>query len=215
MAGEPTSATTSTGDDDHGGETEMRFKTVLTHLSRPGVRIHGFVNPPVQRGSTVIFPTVKARNDRCGRAFLCVAISIPIPRVHTPTHKFRATYQPTPYPRSQLAAAQAIRAGADVRDLRHPNTLRAGGFGGAHRGRHALPGLLWLCLYVEVPVIDAFSLTPTHHQITSSGLCACTIAILSFLKAGDHVLLPDSVYGPVRLSFAFSRSRGRKIFLDI
>lgn len=42
---------------------EMRFKTVLTHLSRPGVRTHGFVNPPVQRGSTVIFPTVQARND--------------------------------------------------------------------------------------------------------------------------------------------------------
>lgn len=46
-----------------GEDGEMRFKTVLTHLSRPGVRTHGFVNPPVQRGSTVIFPTVQARND--------------------------------------------------------------------------------------------------------------------------------------------------------
>lgn len=36
------------------------------------------------------------------------------------------------------------------------------------------------------------------HQITSSGLSACTIALLAFLKAGDHCLLPDSVYGPVR-----------------
>lgn len=60
MASKPTSAATSTGDDDGGA---MRFKTLLTHLSRPGVRIHGFVNPPMQRGSTVIFPTVKARND--------------------------------------------------------------------------------------------------------------------------------------------------------
>ncbi len=44
-------------------EHDMRFGTVLTHLSRPGIRSHGFVNPPVQRGSTVIFPTVQARND--------------------------------------------------------------------------------------------------------------------------------------------------------
>ncbi len=41
----------------------------------------------------------------------------------------------------------------------------------------------------------------TRCQITSSGLSACTVALLAFLKAGDHCLLPDSVYGPVR-SFA-------------
>lgn len=38
----------------------------------------------------------------------------------------------------------------------------------------------------------------TRCQITSSGLSACTIALLAFLKHGDHCLLPDSVYGPVR-----------------
>lgn len=38
----------------------------------------------------------------------------------------------------------------------------------------------------------------TRCQITSSGLSACTLALLAFLKAGDHCLLPDSVYGPVR-----------------
>ncbi|HUH83276.1 MAG TPA: PLP-dependent transferase, partial [Stellaceae bacterium] len=31
-----------------------------------------------------------------------------------------------------------------------------------------------------------------------SGAAACYVALLAFLKAGDHVLLPDSVYGPVR-----------------
>lgn len=35
-----------------------------------------------------------------------------------------------------------------------------------------------------------------------SGLSACTHSLLSFLKAGDHVLMTDSVYGPVR---AFAR----------
>jgi cystathionine beta-lyase len=34
-----------------------------------------------------------------------------------------------------------------------------------------------------------------------SGLSACCHALLSFLKAGDHVLMTDTVYGPVR-SFA-------------
>ncbi len=33
---------------------------------------------------------------------------------------------------------------------------------------------------------------------TSSGLAAITIALLSCLKAGDHVLVADSVYGPTR-----------------
>ena len=40
-------------------------------------------------------------------------------------------------------------------------------------------------------------------SLTPSGLSACTLAILSSVKAGDHVLLTDSVYGPVR-SFCFN-----------
>lgn len=31
-----------------------------------------------------------------------------------------------------------------------------------------------------------------------SGAAACFAAILAFVKAGDHILVPDSVYGPVR-----------------
>ena len=34
--------------------------------------------------------------------------------------------------------------------------------------------------------------------ITSSGLSACTMAILPFVSAGDHMLVTDSVYGPTR-----------------
>lgn len=32
----------------------------------------------------------------------------------------------------------------------------------------------------------------------SSGLAGCTMAILPFVSAGDHLLVPDSVYGPTR-----------------
>lgn len=31
-----------------------------------------------------------------------------------------------------------------------------------------------------------------------SGLAACTLAILAYVRHGDHVLVPDSVYGPTR-----------------
>jgi cystathionine beta-lyase len=38
----------------------------------------------------------------------------------------------------------------------------------------------------------------TRAQIVSSGLAAITTPLLAFLKSGDHVLMPDSVYGPGR-----------------
>ena len=34
------------------------FRTRLSHTGRAGKRIHGFVNPPLLRGSTVLTPTV-------------------------------------------------------------------------------------------------------------------------------------------------------------
>ena len=37
-----------------------------------------------------------------------------------------------------------------------------------------------------------------HARLTPSGLSACAVAIASVVKAGDHVLLSDSVYGPTR-----------------
>lgn len=38
----------------------------------------------------------------------------------------------------------------------------------------------------------------THAQVVGSGLAAVTVPLLAYLKAGDHVLMPDSVYGPTR-----------------
>src|SRR5271156_152003 len=37
-----------------------------------------------------------------------------------------------------------------------------------------------------------------YCQTVSSGLAAVTVPLLAYLKAGDHVLMPDSVYGPTR-----------------
>ena len=38
----------------------------------------------------------------------------------------------------------------------------------------------------------------TRCQIVGSGLAAVTTPLLAYLKAGDHLLMPDSVYGPAR-----------------
>src|SRR5690606_22736806 len=32
----------------------------------------------------------------------------------------------------------------------------------------------------------------------SSGMAACALALIAFVKAGEHVLITDSVYAPVR-----------------
>lgn len=38
----------------------------------------------------------------------------------------------------------------------------------------------------------------SHCQVVSSGLAAITVPLLAYLKTGDHILMPDSVYGPTR-----------------
>jgi len=38
----------------------------------------------------------------------------------------------------------------------------------------------------------------TRCQLVSTGLAACTVPLLAFLSAGEHCLMPDSVYGPTR-----------------
>ncbi len=38
----------------------------------------------------------------------------------------------------------------------------------------------------------------TRCQIVSTGLAAVTVSLMAYLSAGDHVLIPDSVYGPAR-----------------
>jgi cysteine-S-conjugate beta-lyase len=65
----------------------------------------------------------------------------------------------------------------------------------------------------SMPVAYGLFGTPTHHAFCEalteleggfrswalpSGLAACTIAILAYVRQGDHVLVPDSVYAPTR-----------------
>ncbi|MDB5370337.1 MAG: metC [Roseomonas sp.] len=38
----------------------------------------------------------------------------------------------------------------------------------------------------------------TRTMIVGTGLAACAVPLLAFLKAGDHCLIPDTVYGPTR-----------------
>ncbi len=38
----------------------------------------------------------------------------------------------------------------------------------------------------------------SHCQVVGSGLAAITMPLLAYLSAGDHLLVPDSVYGPTR-----------------
>ena len=49
-------------------------------------------------------------------------------------------------------------------------------------------------------LIDAFNLLEggAGTTLAQSGLAACTLAILANVKAGDHILLTDSSYGPTR-----------------
>jgi len=38
----------------------------------------------------------------------------------------------------------------------------------------------------------------THCQIVSTGLAAITVPLLAYLRTGDVILVPDSIYGPTR-----------------
>jgi cystathionine beta-lyase len=111
-----------------------RFATRLTQLGRPGARVHGFVNPPLVRGSTVLHPDLAHRQNEGGRRHEQALVY----GTHgTPTH---------------FALENAI---ADIE-------------GG------------------------------TRCQIVSSGLAAITTPLLAYLKTGQHLLVPDNVYGPTR-----------------
>ena len=110
------------------------FRTRLSHTGRAGKRIHGFVNPPLLRGSTVLTPTVAERR------------------------------------------ALAARRGERVLSY---------GLGGSETH--------WALEDVIAEIEGG-----THCAIVGSGLAAVTTALLAFLKAGDHCLMPDHVYGPTR-----------------
>jgi len=113
---------------------EQAFETRMSHAGRAGKHALGFVNPPVHRGSTVLYPTVADRRAAGSRAMDQAWV---YGTLGSPTH-------------------------------------------------HALEDV--------VAEIEG----GTRCQIVSSGLAAVTTPLLAFLSAGDHCLMPDSVYGPTR-----------------
>jgi cystathionine beta-lyase len=108
--------------------------TRLSHAGRAGTHAHGFVNPPLHRGSTVLFEDMAQRRAQARRRF-------------------------------DQALTYGLQGGAT---------------------HHALEDVV-----AEVE-------GGTRCQIFSTGLAACTTPLLGYLSAGQHVLMPDSVYGPVR-----------------
>src|SRR5271163_3203731 len=119
------------------------FRTTLSHVGRPTKRQHGFVNPPLLRGSTVLVPTVAER--------------------------------------------QALAARRGERVLTY-------GTGGS--ATH------W-ALEDAIAAVEGGS----RCYLVSTGLSAVTTPLLAWLKAGDHLLMPDHVYGPARI-FASGMLRG-------
>jgi cystathionine beta-lyase len=110
------------------------FRTRMSHTGRASKRQGGFVNPPLLRGSTVLYPTVADRK------------------------------------------ALAARRGERVLTY---------GLGGSQTH--------WALEDVIAEVEGG-----TRCAIVCSGLAAVTTPLLAFLKAGDHCLMTDSVYGPAR-----------------
>ena len=119
--------------DDH-SERREHLATRLSHAGRAGTKTHGFVNPPLHRGSTVLYPSCADRKAMGAKRFDQAMI---YGVMGNPTH-------------------------------------------------HALEDV--------VAEIEG----GTRCQLVSSGLAAVTTALLVYLGAGDHCLMPDSVYGPAR-----------------
>ena len=113
---------------------KLGLATRLSHAGRAGTHAHGFVNPPVHRGSTVLYENMAQRRDHMRQRF--------------------------------------------------EQVLTYGTQGSATH--HALEDV--------VAEIEG----GTRCQIFSTGLAACTTPLLGYMAAGDHLLMPDSVYGPVR-----------------
>jgi cysteine-S-conjugate beta-lyase len=104
-------------------------ETRLAHAGRDPECFQGFVNTPIYRGSTVLFPTLQGLEEN--------AQDYSYGRLGTPT----------------VAALQSMIA--------------------------------------ELEGGEATLLTP-------SGLSAISVALLSFVASGDHILVSDSVYRPTR-----------------
>jgi cystathionine beta-lyase len=113
---------------------KMGLATMLSHAGRAGTKAHGFVNPPVHRGSTVLYEDMAQRRAFMKRRF-------------------------------DQAMTYGLQGSATHHALEDVIAAVEGG---------------------------------TRCQIYPTGLAAVTGPLLSYLSAGDHVLVPDSVYGPVR-----------------
>ncbi len=120
--------------DDSAGRRPQGFFTRLSHAGRAGGHTHGFVNPPLMRGSTVLYPSCADR---------------------------------VAYGKRRLDQALVY-------------------------GTHGGP--THFALEDMIAEIEG----GTRCQIVSTGLAAVTTPLLAFLNAGDHCLMPDSVYGPAR-----------------
>jgi cystathionine beta-lyase len=109
---------------------KMKSRTKLVHAGRHPGEQFGFVNTPIYRGSTVLYPTYEDLIKRTGR--------------------FPYATHGTPTIRSLEQAWSEISGAAGT-------------------------------------------------VLTPSGLAAITIAILTAVKASDHILVPDSCYRPTRI----------------
>lgn len=126
-----------------------KLGTSLTHAGRAAAPEGGtYVNLPVERGSTVLFPSLQSMNRKGLERYDHTSI-------------YGAMGSPTQHELEKLIAQ--IEGGTDC-------------------------------------------------QIVSSGLAACTTPLLAFLKAGDHCLLVDSIYGPTR---RFAENMLRRFGVDI
>jgi cystathionine beta-lyase len=111
-----------------------KFDTRLAQSGRASTKAHGYVNPKLVRGSTVLYPDMATK----------------------------------------LALGKRRLEQIELYGLYGTETHFA--------------------LERAVAEIEGGS----HCQIVGSGLAACVIPLLVYLKAGDHLLVPDSVYGPTR-----------------
>ncbi len=127
-----------------GEKRQQNLATLLAHAGRAGTHVHGLVNPPLHRGSTVLFEDMAQR---------------------------RASMKK----RLDQALTYGVQGNATHHALEDVIAAVEGG---------------------------------TRCQIFPSGLAAVTGPLLSYLSAGEHVLVPDSVYGPVR---SFLDTMGRRL----
>jgi len=111
-----------------------KFETKLVQAGRADPKTYGYVNPPVVRGSTMLYPTMAEK-------------------LATGKHWFEP--------------------------------VENYGLGGTRTH---------FALEAAIAEIEG----GTHCQVVGSGLAAITVPLLAYLAAGDHVLMPDSVYGPTR-----------------